>query len=710
MRTNTFKITAIVSTFVIASFSCTQDLEKEHVPLGGATRGLQEMVTDTYFYAGEGGKVPLNIREDRVIIKTNSEAEAIELSKQKIFLSDRPAYDVAYVWVLASIDPAETNLEDLLKLPGVVDVTYGLEYEDGTLQYPTDKIYVKFKELSPEEALEKAGLTKNVVAVELYDADRKGYDVTLNVKLSDILRICRDLYESGLCEWAEPSFFREMKPHNAHYSDQWGLKNTGQYGGTTGIDINAEAAWAITQGSSNIKVAVIDEGVDLGHPDLQANLLPGYDATVNPPGGANGSPWANNAHGTACAGIVGAINNTVGVVGVASGCKIVPVRIAYDRYNNGDWTTNDDWVANGINYARQNADVLSNSWGGGTSSTKINNAINDAVTLGRGGKGCVVVFSAGNENLSTVSYPASLSDVIAVGAISFNGMRKSPSTPDGEYWGSNYGSALDVVAPGVLVPTTDIRGNAGYNPNVPIHPSLGGNMLSNDYSDQNYTIWFNGTSAACPHVSGVAALILSKNPALTRQQVSDIIEESAQKVNPATYNYATTSGRPNGTWNNQMGYGLVDAYAALQNTPVVPPPVTYSVEFSAYNSTNLWKSIHFEAYSAGKSTVYSNASVLSPGSSYSVTFSLEAGEYCLTAYSEMDGLYGDYECTVNGSGWISYTLTGDAYGTQWEISSGYSGHVLLLPMMTNRTPSIQRLLRVPAAQRAQVLSEIAEAF
>jgi hypothetical protein len=88
--------------------------------------------------------------------------------------------------------------------------------------------------------------------------------------------------------------------------------------------------------------------------------------------------------------------------------------------------------------------------------------------------------------------------------------------------------------------------------------------LTDDYSDQYYTVWFNGTSAACPFISGVAALVLSANPDLTSQQVRDIIESTAQKVRPDLYTYSTTSGRPNGTWNNQMGYGLVNAYAAVQ--------------------------------------------------------------------------------------------------------------------------------------------------
>ena len=101
------------------------------------------------------------------------------------------------------------------------------------------------------------------------------------------------MYETGMCEYAEPNFFQEIRYANDRYPLQWGLNNTGQSGGTPGLDINAEQAWTITRGNPNIKVAVIDSGVDLTHPDLQANLLPGYDAVrvADNLGGANGSPW-----------------------------------------------------------------------------------------------------------------------------------------------------------------------------------------------------------------------------------------------------------------------------------------------------------------------------------------------------------------------------------------------------------------------------------
>ncbi len=557
MKNHILKITAILTLLGIGSFSCVQDFKEVGDSQDIATRSSSEIKAEVDFlYADNGGKDYFNVRKDRVIIKTNSEVDAKQICELPLFIS---AQNVNFTWVIAKIDSQKTDIEDLLRIPNVIDATYGLEYSDGTIQYPTDIIYAKAKEgASTEEAFSRAGVSENIKAMNLSNPHSKIHNVRVDAKLSNILKICRDLSESGSLESAAPSFFREIRPSNTHFTNQWSFKNTGQYG-TPGVDIKAEQAWDITRGNPNIKIAVIDEGVDLGHPDLQANLLPGYDATRGAPGGANGSPYGDNAHGTACAGIVGAINNTIGVVGVASNCKIIPIRIAYDPDGWG-WITNDTWVADGINHAwfTAQADVLSNSWGGGYPSPAITEAIHNAVTQGRGGNGSVVVFSTGNNN-GAIIYPADLDDVIAVGAVSLNGQRKAPGAPDGERWGSNYGSELDVVAPGVLIPTTDIRAGAGYNPNTPIHLMIGGNKVSSDYADQNYTVWFNGTSAACPHVSGIAALILSKNPNLTKPEVVDIIQ-------------STALGYP--SWNSQTGYGLVNAFDALTKTISSIPPIS----------------------------------------------------------------------------------------------------------------------------------------
>jgi subtilisin family serine protease len=289
-------------------------------------------------------------------------------------------------------------------------------------------------------------------------------------------------------------------------------------------------------------------------------LLPGYDATDAGCGGADGSPCENDAHGTACAGIVAAVDNTIGVVGVASSCKIIPIRIAYSN-SWGYWVVIDDEVADGLHYAWDNAgaDILSSSWHLASPAAVVDAEIQDAFAYGRNGKGCVIVFSSGNNNASSVYYPAnSNSNIIVVGAISPCCERKSYTSCDGESrLGSNYGTPLDVVAPGVFIPTTDIQGSAGDSPG-------------------DYRLDFSGTSAACPHVAGVAALVLSINPSLTQVQVQQIIESTAQKVRPDLYTYSTTPGHPNGTWNNEMGYGLVDAYAAVQ----AAAPCTTTVYFT----------------------------------------------------------------------------------------------------------------------------------
>jgi len=319
-------------------------------------------------------------------------------------------------------------------------------------------------------------------------------------------------------------------------------------------------AWNLGYSGSGIKVAVIDEGVQLNHPDLQGNLLQGYDATGN---NSNGGCINNDAHGTNCAGIIAAIDNSIGIKGIAYNSKVIPIRIAYANAS-GNWVTNDNWISDGINNAVSlGADILSNSWGGGSPSTLINNAINNAVQNGRNGKGAVVLFSTGNHNRQ-IAYPSTNTNVIAVGASSMCDTRKrsisnandacliaSGSTPDplgvscdGETcWGSNYGDGLDVLAPGVRITSTDITGSNGYS--------------SNDYYS-----FFNGTSAACPNAAAVVALILSANPNLTEIQARQILESTCDKISTYTYQ-SNVAGQPNSTWSNQAGYGRINAASAV---------------------------------------------------------------------------------------------------------------------------------------------------
>jgi subtilisin family serine protease len=352
------------------------------------------------------------------------------------------------------------------------------------------------------------------------------------------------LTETGLFTVAEPELIGGYKTNCTNdplFANQWGFNNTGQFGGTAGMDTRLCSAYNTTTGSNAVDVAVIDEGFENNHPDLDGNLQnTGYNTKL-----ATTPSVVFGSHGTACAGIVAAEgNNSLGVTGVAYGADLMSIAMDFSTLTNAQ-------IADGFNWSRINgAEVMSNSWGGGGASAVINTAITNALTLGRGGLGCVVVFATANDNAGTISYPANSNpDIIAVGAMSMCGQRKNPASCDGEnWWGSNYGAGMDVVAPGVHIYTTDRQGNAGYN-------TSGG--VAGDYVTN-----FNGTSSACPHAAGIAALILSVNPCLTQHEVEMIMHVTARKV--GGYSYAVNGLYPDGTWNNEMGYGLLDADAAVK--------------------------------------------------------------------------------------------------------------------------------------------------
>jgi subtilisin family serine protease len=409
------------------------------------------------------------------------------------------------------------------------------------------------------------------------------------------LQMANVLYESGLFDAAEPDFIQDWSlqtpleqqkkysvttnnpvlappTNDTYYSNQWHLSNTGQYGGTVGNDDHAEAAWTISQGNPNIIIGVLDAGIQLDHPDLAANISP---ISFNTETGTSPSEVLAN-HATCVAGIIAAIsNNNLGVSGIAPSCTLMSISNGFYNY---DESQN---LSDGINFAWQNgASVINNSWGGGLQSQFIDDAISGAITNGRNGLGTVVVFSAGNDNLSPVSYPSSNVNTLSVGAVSECNQRKNPSSCDQEGWGSNFGPGLDVTAPGVLISTTDRTGGDGYNSGSTPTSSP---RVPTDYSNADYTNIFNGTSSAAPQVSGLAGLILSVNPNLTWQQVKNIIQSTTDKI--GNYSYTLGSGEdPNLAWNNEMGYGRINAYNALLQAQSGGCTITYSNQTVSSNT------------------------------------------------------------------------------------------------------------------------------
>jgi len=389
---------------------------------------------------------------------------------------------------------------------------------------------------------------------------------------TDLSSAMKKLSELDEIEMVEPNYLAHgtTVPTDPLYTQQWALNNTGQavsvngpLVGTPGVDINAEAAWDLQTGSEDVVVCILDTGVDTEHPEFAGRIVPGYDFQFddddpNPiPGEVNG------AHGTCCAGIVGASgNNGIGVAGIAWETKIMPVKVLYE--GTGAWEV----IASGITWAADNgADILSMSIGGPSYSSTLETSVDYAFGLG-----CTLLASAGNWNLdlsTTPSYPASFANTICIGALSPCGERTSPTSCDGEtWWGSNYGTALDFMAPGTRNYTTDIAGSDGYDPG-------------------DYNPYFNGTSSACPHAAGIAALMLAENPSLSNVQIRNKMQMSCVDIyNPGK--------------DNESGWGRIDAYEAVLNATndqstirVLPSSwnvsegEAFSVDFYIENVSNL---------------------------------------------------------------------------------------------------------------------------
>ena len=299
----------------------------------------------------------------------------------------------------------------------------------------------------------------------------------------------------------------------------------------------AVEAWNFQVGDPSIKIAILDEGVDTPHADLKDAIVGTYDG-IDKDSFQEPNTW--DAHGTCCAGLAAAVpNNETGIRGIGGGCSLLAIRIAYSRYDGGDWVTSNSVITRSIDWAWKNgASVLSNSWGGGSESTAIIKAFERARTLGRDGKGCVILIAAGNDS-GSVHFPGNLPNVLTVSASNEFDQFKTKTSSDGEYWwGSNFGPEVDVSAPGVHNLTTDISGAAGYH--------------STDYAPN-----FNGTSSSTPIVAGVVGLVLSANNELTEPDVRNIIKDTADKVGSLPY----VNGR-----NDQFGNGRVNALRAVQQT------------------------------------------------------------------------------------------------------------------------------------------------
>jgi subtilisin family serine protease len=362
------------------------------------------------------------------------------------------------------------------------------------------------------------------------------YDPQRRHSGEDLVDVSNRWMELDEVAFATPNFvsqFLRQEPPTIR-SEEWHLKNQGGGGAKAGEDVGVIAAWDRTTGDPKIVVAVLDDGVDVEHPNLAGNIWNNPEAgspdkigrdffvPADHPEHFNPRPkrftfpfhlmTGNDIHGTPCAGIIAAAGKNGGSIGVAPRCRILAVKVFH-----ADDLAPGESVANAIRYAALHADILSCSWSGGIN-PDIEEALNDAGNLGREGRGAAVFCAAGNEDGSPVGFPARDPNAIAVGASTDRGTRASYS---------NVGPQLAFVAPssgGVRdIFTADVAlENRGFN--------IGSKAQGGE--DGLHTNSFGGTSAATPLAAGVGALVLSVNPELTRSELRDLLAQTADRIGP----------------------------------------------------------------------------------------------------------------------------------------------------------------------------------
>lgn len=454
---------------------------------------------------------------------TNQLMESKNLERDRIMT---PLYDTApsRSYGCFRLLSNKISAEDLSQNPNIEGIFPVVVDNEGNERYILPgEITVQFKDTVSIEEQKKIIQNKNFTI--LREQYTSGY-YTLSLPAGkDIFEAIEELNALDEVRFAEPSSIGYndalYMPDDSDFNKQWSLHNTGQTGGTFGSSVNAPEAWNIELGKPEIVIAVIDTGVDFNHQDLKDNVLPHVpeedwdfadpDLIPEPGTGLGGE------HGTHCAGIIAAMDNSIGIIGLAPRCTILPIRV---DLQNGAYANR----ADAINFVTSIASrythlIMSCSWRTRGDIA----AIRDAIIKARDNN-ILVCFAAGNDDHDTdlsPRYPGSMPEVLSVAATDHKDIRASFS---------NYGSSVDVSAPG-----------------VDIYSTLPGNRYGLK----------SGTSMSCPLVAGLAGLIWSKDPSLTSQQVREIIENNCDNIDAL-----------NPTFEGKLGKGRINAYKALQAIPV----------------------------------------------------------------------------------------------------------------------------------------------
>jgi len=365
--------------------------------------------------------------------------------------------------------------------------------------------------------------------------NQKTIAITAEIPQADMSSFTYEATSLGLVRYVERNveFKTQLVPNDPYWGMQWGPRK-----------IKADWAWNTTVGESSVLVAVIDTGIDYNHPDLKANYVPlGFDWVNN-----DTDPLDDQGHGTHCAGIIAAsLNNGLGLAGIAQ----VHIMAEKGLDANGSGYTSD--LAKAIIHATdQGADIISMSWGAYGNSELLHEAITYAYS-----RGVLLIAAAGNEATTRKLYPAAYEEVVAVAATDEN---------DNPAYFSNYGGWIELAAPGVNI----------YSTISSVH-------------DQRFEYPYfslSGTSMACPHVAGLAALIESRFPNITSEWIPFRMRYTADDLGESNYDV-------------HYGYGRINAGRALEDPLPQHDLLVSSWETPAYMMPNETATVNITVFNFG---------------------------------------------------------------------------------------------------------------
>ena len=520
-------------------------------------------------FGGKKGKeIKLVESKDKVVVRTkgNKELEDVEMSESSRELLQESAEIASFpeagvtVHKVGESDSelalqkrdetrAALKTEEEIRFAGRVLE----EAESGEFILYTENFFVKFFDPTPEKACLDLLKKYNLEIKNALPFAENAYFVCAGEGTGlEIFELAEKLLEEKEVEYCHPEMVQERR-YKGRHPLQWHLGPAEINGRTIDAHVNIEEAWSVTKGNGTT-IAVIDDGFDMDHPEFAGRIVHPFDATLNNHNPIPQSPSDN--HGTACAGMACASGLEGGASGTAPQAQFMPIRL---RSGLGSMAE----AAAFVWAADHGADVISCSWGPSDGewwnpddpkhkrvvpmpdSTRL--AMEYAIKKGRAGKGCSILFAAGNgnEDISTDGY-ASYPGVIAVAACNDSGRRSVYS---------DFGEAI-----WVSFPSGDFGWQAFEHPD-PLSAGLRttDRMDADGYDPGDYVNSFKGTSGACPGMAGVVALMLAANPNLRSTQVKELIKTSCQLIDLSTGDY---NNNGHSKW---YGYGRIDAGMAVKN-------------------------------------------------------------------------------------------------------------------------------------------------